>query len=231
VLRLAAFFVLAVALSAVLGHLPLVGPLFRHTGILGVLLSAALLSAVFTRLGERLLSGRKLRAELRSLAAVASAHNQGKIGTLTLARGRPRAALAPLEAATRGEPEVAEWHYRLGLARLAVKDLSAALVSLEACIALEEEHAYGSAVMRRAETLARLGRPGAALEALALFEQNHGPSPEAAFRRGRALDALGRRDEARAAYREVGALARTAARYHQRSAGVWALRALLARIV
>lgn len=230
-LRLLGFFVLAAVLASVLGHVPLIGPLFRHTGLIGILISAALLSALMTRVGARMLSARKLRAELRALGAVGNAYGHGKMGALYLARGRARAALPHLEQAAAGEPEVAEWHYRLGLARLALRELEPALAAFERCAALEEEHAYGAAQMRRAECLQRLGRAQEALDALHVHERNHGPSPEAAYRRGVALRALGRKAEARTAFAEVGELARRAARYQRRAAGLWALRAGLARFV
>lgn len=231
VLRLIVFFVLAVALATVLGYVPFIGPLFRHTGLIGILVAAALLSAIVARVGQRLLTARKLRGELLALGAVGNAHTHGKMGALYLARGRPRAALEHLEQAAEGEPELAEWQYRLGLARLAVRQLEAALAAFERCVTLEEEHAYGAAQMRCAECLQRLGRHEQALDALRTYETNHGPSPEAAFRRGRVLRALGRKREARAAFAEVGELARHAARYQRREAGMWALRAGLARFV
>ena len=229
--RVLGFFVLAVLLASVLGHVPIVGGLFRNTGILGILVASALISAALTRLGDYLMQGRKLRSELRSLEAVGNAHNHGKIGTLYLTRGRARGALGHLEQAARGESEVPEWHYRLGLARLATRDVAGALGAFERCVALEEEHAYGSAMMRRAESLHRLGRHDEALAVLALQERNHGPSPEVAFRRGLALRALRRRAEARAAFDEVGALARRATHYQRRSAALWALRASFVRFV
>jgi tetratricopeptide (TPR) repeat protein len=231
VLRLLGFFVLAVFLASLLGHVPIVGPVFRHTGILGILLAAALLSAVFARIGERLIVARKLRSELRTRAEVGSAHNHGKIGALYVTHGRPQKALAHLEEAVRGEPDVAEWHYRLGLARLSLRDAAGALAALDGCLALDDEHAYGAAQMRRAECLQRLGRAQEALDALALFERNHGPSPEAAFRRGKALRSLGRAAEARASFAEVAELARRATRYQRKSAGLWALRASVARFL
>ena len=107
-LRLVGFFVLAALLAAVLGQVPLIGPLFRHTGLIGILISAALLSVLFTRVGERMLVARKLRSEIRALGEVGNARSHGKMGALYLARGRPRAALEHLEEAARGEPEVAE---------------------------------------------------------------------------------------------------------------------------
>lgn len=230
-LRLVGFFVLAFLLASVLGHVPVIGPVFRHTGIIGILLSAALLSALFTRVGGRLLQARKLRSEVRALGEVGNARGHGKIGALYLARGRPRTALQHLVEAARGEPELAEWHYRLGLARLATRDAAGALADFERCVAREEEHAYGAAQMRRAECLQRIGRAQEALEALALFERNHGPSPESFYRRGQALRSLGKKREARAAFAAVAALARNATRYQKREAGWWALRASLAKLV
>ncbi|HEX6884082.1 MAG TPA: tetratricopeptide repeat protein [Planctomycetota bacterium] len=228
-MRLVAFFALAFVLASVLGHLPLIGPLFRGTGILGLFLAAGLASALLTSVGARLVAARRLRSELAALGAVDSPRNRGKMGSLYLMRGRPRAAVAPLEEAARGEPEVAEWHYRLGLARLAIGALEPALAAFEHCVTLEEEHAYGAAMLRRAECLARLGRMEEALAVLATFERNHGPSPESAYRRGRAARALGRKAEARAAFAEAVELARRATRYQRRAASGWALRASVAR--
>jgi tetratricopeptide (TPR) repeat protein len=230
VLKLIGFFVLALVLASVLGHVPVIGPVFRHGGIFSILITAALLSFVLTRASQHLLSARRLKSELRALEAVGNAYNHGKIGALYLARKRPRKAREHLALAAEGEPELAEWHYRLGLAELALGDHAAALAALERCLALDEEHAYGAASMRRAECLLALGRPEEALDALGVFERNHGPSPEHAFRRGRALRALGRRDEARRAFSEVGELARRATRYQRREAAWWALRAQLARL-
>lgn len=230
-LRLVGFFALTLLLTSVLGHAPIIGPLFARTGILGILLTGLLLSAALTAFGTRLVAGRKLRSEVRVLSQVGSAYNHGKIGAAYLARGRARGALEHLERATEGEPEVAEWHYRLGLARIATGDPAGALEALDRCLAREEEHAYGQALMRKAECLLRLGQAEDSLAALALLERNHGPSPETAYRRGKALRALGRRGEARAAFGEVGDLARRATRYQRRDATLWALRAALARFV
>lgn len=228
-LRLVAFFVLVLVLVNVLGYVPIVGPLFARTGLLGILLASFLLSAVFTRVGAALLQGRRLRAELDRLAAVDSAHNHGKRGSLYLAHGRPRRAVEALEKAVLGEPEVAEWGYRLGLARLAAGDPAGAAEALERCAAIDEEHAYGAAQLALARARVGLGRHEAALEALAIFERNHGPSPESAYRRARSLARLGRREEASAAHREVGRLAARATRYQRREAAGWALRSALVR--
>jgi tetratricopeptide (TPR) repeat protein len=229
-LRVLGFFLLAVLLAALLGHVPVIGPLFRHTGVFGLFAAAALLSYGATKWGERVLQARKLEAEVRALGALDNARNQGKLGTLFLLRGRARKALAPLTAAAAGEPEVAEWHYRLGLARLELGDVTEALTAFERCVALEEEHAYGNALLRRAECLQRLGRPADALGALEQHERNHGESPEGSFRRGRALAGLGRKPEARRAFERVVELAAKATRYQRAAATGWALKARLARL-
>ena len=51
-LRLIAFFALALFLAQFLGHLPVVGPLFAHTGIFGVWITALGLSYLATRYGD-----------------------------------------------------------------------------------------------------------------------------------------------------------------------------------
>jgi tetratricopeptide (TPR) repeat protein len=230
VLRVLGFFLLAMLLASVLRHVPLIGPVFAGTGVFGIFLSAALLSFAFARYGERLFTARKLKNEIRALGAVESAHNQGKLGSLLLARGRARKALVPLENAVAGEPDVAEWHYRLGLARLELGDAAGALDAFERCVACEEEHAYGSAMLRRAECLQRLGRAAEALAVLDTHERNHGEGPEASFRRGRALSSLKRRSEARAAFDRAIELAARATRYQKAAATGWAVRARVARM-
>jgi len=227
-LRLAAFFALAYLLALGLGALPIVGPFFRATGCLGIWIAAMLLSWGVTWWGERAVRMRRDRSTIRQLGEVENPSNLGKIGSLYLAQGRPRRALEPLERATEGEPDVAEWHYRLGQARLALRRVEEAVAALRAAVALDEEHAYGGAQLRLAEALSRSGEEAQALEALAVFERNHGPNPESAFRRGKALARLGRRDEARAAWREVGELASRAVRYQRREGFGWQLRAWLA---
>ena len=91
--------------------------------------------------------------------------------------------------------------------------------------AIDEEHAYGAALLSLAGAYERRGEHQASLEALERVERNHGPSPESAYRRGRALAALGRREQARAALAEVSSLAKSAARYQARDGQAWALRA------
>jgi len=230
-LRLLGFFVLVLVARFVLGYVPVVGGFLRATGFFGLWITAILVGFGLSQLGTLFLRRRRDRANMRALAAVDSPHNHGKLGALLLAQGRLRRALVHLEAAAAGEAEVAEWHYRLGATRLALGRPAEALPELERAVEIDEEHAYGAALMRLAEARAATGAQAEALADFERLERNHGPSPESAFRRGAALKALGRKDEARSAFAEVAELARHAARYQRREAGLWVVRARIASLV
>ena len=227
-LRLVAFFVVAFVLARFLAHVPVIGGFFRYTGIFGVWITAMLLSFAITKYGQRAVLMPRDAARVRELTTVDTPTNQGKLGALLLSRGRARKALAPLEAAIAGEPEVPEWHYRLGCARLALGDREAAITSLRRTVELDEEYAYGAAQMRLAEALMEAKQNEEAGAVLATFERNHGPSPESAYRRGLTHKLAGERDEARRAFDEVAGLAQQAARYQRTSAGMWSMKAKLA---
>lgn len=227
-LRFVLFLAGALVLSRILSTLPVVGGIFGH-GLLGLWITALLLSFALTRLGTFALRRRRESAELRRLGAVDSPHNHGKLGSFLLAQGRHARALPHLQEAVRGEPEVAEWHYRLGCALLAAGEPRAAAEALWRAVGLEEEHAFGAAQLRLAEALLAAKHPEAAREALLTFERNHGPSPESAYRRAVAARALGRADEAAGALAELEALARQAPRYQRAEAERWRWRGRLAR--
>jgi len=228
VLRLLGFFAVVIVLTTFLGHLPLVGPLFARTGIFGIWISAMLLGWAISAWGSRAVRTRRDRSVQRELEAVDSPRNRGKLGTLMLAQGRVARALEHLDAAVEGEPEVAEWRWRRGLARMRARRWEEAAADLASVVGQDEEYAYGQAMMRLAEVRSLLGRDEEALGALDVVARNHGPSPEEAYRRGVALKALGRRDEARASFERVHALARESARFRRREAAGWRLRALVA---
>ena len=223
------FFGLAWVLMSVLRGLPGIGFLFR--GFFAFWFVLIGLSLVLERTTRALSTRRKLESEVRSLGNVESPHNQGKLGSLLLAKGRSRRALEHLERAAAGEPQVAEWHYRLGRALLEERRPEQAVAALERAEALDPEHAYGGVQLSLAEGHQALGQAEQALQHLLTFERNHGPNPESAFRRGQALRAAGQREQARAAFSEVGALARSGPRYQSRDHAKWSLRALLARLV
>jgi len=227
-LRVLAFFLVVIVLSSVIRQLPVIGPIFAGLHFLGFWLVAILLGWGLTRFGEVALVRRRDGAEVRRLLAVDTPHNRGKLGSLFLGQGRARKALGHLEVAMAGEPGVAEWAYRAGCAHLSLGELEEAEAALVRATELDEEYAYGGALMRLAETRSRLGRHEEALELLLRQEQNHGPSPENAYRRGLAQKKLGRREEAGASFAEVVRLAGEAARYKKHEAGLWAVRARLA---
>jgi tetratricopeptide (TPR) repeat protein len=230
VLRLAGFFALVFAVLVVLRQVPFVGAVFRIP-FLGFWGAALLVSGGLAWVAERGLRGRRMRAQIRSLGAVDTPHNQGKLGSLLLAGGRARAAVEPLRRAAQGDPEIAEWWYRLGTALLAAGRPAEAVEPLERALALEEEHAYGQVLLRLAEAQLARGDAEASLAALERFERNHGPGPEWAYRRGRALARLRRRAEARASFRRAGELASQAVGFQKQGARAWAFKAFLASIV
>ncbi|HVS19080.1 MAG TPA: tetratricopeptide repeat protein [Planctomycetota bacterium] len=227
--RLAGFCLSVFVLVALLRALPGLGGWFG--GFWSFWLVAIALGYALTRAGVRLNARRRLGGQMRALRDVDSAHNQGKLGALLLAHGSVGRALPHLERAAAGEPDVPEWSYRLGQALTARGRAREAVAALERAAALDEEHAYGGVQLALAAAREADGDQAGALEAVAIFERNHGPSPESAYRRGRALRALGRRDEARAAFDEVGDLARRAAAFQRSRTRPWALRAWLARLV
>ena len=132
-----------------------------------------------------------------------------------LSSGRARQALPYLERAVEGEPDSAEWRYRLGCALLESARPEAAVDALRATVAMDEEYAYGAVQLRLSEAHLGLGEAEAALAALDTFDRNHGPNPESAYRRGQALRAAGRRDEARESFAAVADLASRGARFQR----------------
>ena len=97
----------------VLRHLPFVGGLFRIP-LLGFYLAAVVVAVLASRYAAYALDRRKQRDLVRKLGAVDTPHNQGKLGQLLESQGHHRKAIPLLERAAAGEPEVADWHFRLG---------------------------------------------------------------------------------------------------------------------
>lgn len=228
-MRFLGFFVLVFAALLVLREVPVVGAIFRIP-LLGFYFAALLTSAVVARLGSELVARRKRNEELRRLGEVDTPHQRGKLGRLLELSGSPRQALAPLEEAAAAEPEEVEWWYRLGRARLAVRQHGEALEALGRARELDEEHGYGELLLTLAEASRRSGAGADALEALARFETLFAPTPESAFRRGQVLSGLGRRPEARAAFTEVGELAAEQPKYQRSEGRRWAAKAVFARL-
>lgn len=194
-------------------------------------MTAILVSVLASKAGVALLARRKLESEMRALGNVDSPHNQGKLGSLLLAHGRAARALPHLERAVAGEPESAEWKYRLGRALIELRRPEEAIAPLEGAAAIDEEHAYGGVQLALSQARLDAGDPQGALTALEVFERNHGENPESAYRRGLAHRAADRKDEARAQFARVPELARQGARFQRDEHRRWVLRAFFARLV
>ena len=229
-LRLVGFFLLVLVALHVLRLIPIVGPIF-DIPILGFWGAAILISVAASRWATFALDRRRISRRIRDLGHVDTPHNQGKLGSLYVAGRRYRAAIAPLERAVAGEPDVAEWKYRLGIALLELRRPREAVAALEAAAAIDEEHAYGLVLMRLAQAKLAAGDAAGAIEALDRRDRNHGPDAESAYRRGKAMKALGKRDEAQASFREASKLAGSAARFQRGAARKWAALAVLARVI
>lgn len=229
-LRLVAFFLATLVVLHLLRGVPVIGRIF-DVPILGFWGAAILVAFVASRWGDRLVRRGIRRRRVADLGQVDTPHNQGKLGALLLASGDARGARAPLERAVLGEPDVLEWRYRLGLARAQSGDCGGAADALRSVVEREPEFAYGAAQLALANALVRCGRREEALGALDAFERNHGPSAESSYRRGALLKAVGRKDEARAAFDAAVELSRRAVRFQKNRAAWWGLRARLARLV
>ncbi len=213
-MRLVGYFALVFAVLFVLREVPVLGDLFRIP-FLGFIVASALVSAGVSWFTVHAVDGRRARAMVSRMGAVDTPHNQGKLGSFVLAQGRPRKAIPHLERAVAGEADSAEWNYRLGCAYLAVGRKSDAAAMLQNSTRLAPAHAFGAPWLRLSEALLGTGAAEGALAAIGHFEREHGPSPESAYRRGLALGALGRREQAKAAFAEVGELGARAARFQK----------------
>jgi tetratricopeptide (TPR) repeat protein len=229
VLRLLGFFVVVLLVLNVARHLPLVGGLFQIP-LFGFWLAAILVSAVGSKFAGNWVDRRKERSLERQLGEVDTPHNLGKLGSLLLAQGRHARALGYLGRAINGEPDVAEWRYRAGCALLGLGRPEEAVDVLIHCMKINEGHAYGQVLLRLGQAYQGAGQAAEALEILERYDVNHGPCPESAYRRGLALKALGRGEEARAALSSVGELVKQAPAYQRRGTWPWVARAGWARI-
>jgi tetratricopeptide (TPR) repeat protein len=221
------FFVAALLVAGGLRHVPGFGSLFQ--GIWGFWIAVILVSAAASWLSARWIDRTRLGRRRRELGLVETAHNQGKLGTLLLQHGRPRAAIAVLERAVAGEPDLAEWHYRLGSALRACGEPARAAQELERALALAPAHAWGEVAIELALARRTQGDDPGALQALDAHDREHGESVRSAYLRGAALRRLGRAEEARAAFRAVGLLAHRLPAFSRRGTLRWRVRAALLR--
>ena len=225
-LRLLGYFALVFLTVFVLRYIPWIGGLFRIP-FLGFMLAAAIVSIGLAKVGTLAVDSRRAKNLERSLGAVETPHNQGKLGCLLLSQGRARKALPLLERAVAGDSGAGEWSYRLGLAYLAVNRAPDAARTLERAAEIDEERAYGAVLLRLSEARLAAGEAAGALDAVARFERNHGHNPESAYRRGLALRSLGKPAEAKSAFSEVARLAAQSARFQKSAQRAYVFRAWL----
>ena len=221
--RFLAYFFLVFVAMAVLRQLPVLGGVFRIP-LLGFFLAAVVVSAVVAKGGEALARRAKLQRQLRELGEVDTPQRRGKLGRLLLQHNRPAAAVEHLRAAIAADPELVDWHYRLGMALLQAGDREGALESLLRARDLDEGFAYGGVLLQLSEAARVTGDLELALGSLERFEVLEGPNPEQAYRKGRVYRALGRPEEARATFDSIPALVKQVPGYQKTEARAWALR-------
>jgi tetratricopeptide (TPR) repeat protein len=222
----AVLFLLAVAIvHFTLPVIPVLGRPLARVPVLSLLASAMLVGFLARLLESRLEANRRDRARLRELGAADTPGMRGKLGAALLDRGRAAQAVEHLEAARAAEPTRREWAYRLAQALAQSGRTDRARDELEALVALDEEYAFGAALLSLSGMRLVAGEARAALEAADRAERNHGPSPESSCRRGEALVALDRGDEAAAAFTRARELYDALPSYQRPAARSWVRRA------
>lgn len=228
-MRFLAYFFLVFVTLFVLRQLPLVGGLFQIP-LVGFFLAAMVVSALVARGGQVMTNRAHAKRQMRELGEVDTPQRRGKLGRLLLQNGRAREAVDHLRAACDADEETVDWPYRLGVALLESGEAEEATMWLNKAREMDEGFAYGGVLLKLSEAALALGDFEAALEALERYEVFQGPSPEQAFRRGRVLKAMGRREEAKASLESVTQLAARAPKYQRAEARAWAARAFWAKL-
>ena len=230
--RMILFFVVTLVvlglLRDLLGGVPVIGPLLRIP-LLSFWLVAAALSAGSSALASRAVERRRERVWRESLGPADTPYAQGKLGAYLVSRGQARRALPLVEAAAAAEPDRVEWSLALGRAREALGMTAEAVTAYRASLALDPEAGYGAASLGAARCALEEDRPEDAFDQLVAFERAHGPSPESAWLRGRAHAARGDKERARAAWKEVGPLAKALPPRERATGRAFAWRARWAR--
>jgi|GEM_PF-1110489 len=185
--------------------------------LLGFLVSLAIVSTLWRTVGERMVVARRRRSQIEGLGRVDTPHMRGKLGAALMDNGRARAAREPLEEAAAGEPEVAEWRWRLARLAADAGETARALELVRSVTGEDEEYAYGRALLLEARLLAATGDSAGAVDACERFARNHGDEPEGLFELGRVHAARGDRDAAKAAFARAATAVSEGARFKRRS--------------
>lgn len=227
-LRLVGYFLTVFAVLWVLRQVPILDRIFGIP-LVGFFLAAILVSLVGARLGAVMADRVKQRRLERELGNVDTPYNRGKLGVLLQKQGRHREALPHLEAALEADPTSDETTYRLALARLGSGDAAGAAATLDALLARDEDFAYGQGLLALSRARLAAGEARAALDAVERHDRSLGPTPESAYRRGKALRGIGDRGAAARAFASIGGISGDLPAYQKREAAGWWLRAQLAR--
>ena len=149
-----------------------------------------------------------------------------QLAMLHLHANAPRRAAAVLELAKARSAD-AETLYLLGFARLRSGDPTAALVDLDAAVALDDKIRYGDAHLARGTALLKLNRTDEAAAALTRFVAINTSSIEGHVRMAQVERARGNTAAARAARKEALDTWRVLPGFRKRGQRLWWARALL----
>ena len=164
----------------------------RHPGALVVVVIALVLRrwlpdpVLFFRYLARVSS---LRGQIAANPQNAAAKRE--LAMIFLRKRRPRQAVPLVEQALERDPESAELHFLLGVARLESGDPERALESFGETVRLEEKHAYGEAYLRAGDAFLALGKLEQATQALSRYLEINRSSIEGMVKRARVLRRAG----------------------------------------
>jgi tetratricopeptide (TPR) repeat protein len=116
----------------------------------------------------------------------------------------------------------ADVHFELGLCRLKLGKLEDGRRLMEQALELNPRVRYGEPYFRLAEALAP-SSPAEAVHCIERFREVQSSSCEAYYRLGRLYEAMGRKEDAKAAYREVRVVYRSLPAYSRRLQRRWAV--------
>lgn len=180
------------------------------------------LGSEFGRLGEGLRSGQSYRRMLE--AAAINPHDgdaQYQLGLIHQQRRQYTEAVRRFEAAVAIDPTETDAHYQLGRIYHEQGRLTEAVSHLETALRQDEKHSSSEAHRELGAVYLAEGRTADAERELALFTSRREYDPEGLYYSGRTLEALGRDEDARDAYRRAIDAARTAPRYRRRELAKW----------
>jgi len=165
---------------------------------------------------------------LKQELAVNPHHTSGKLelARLLLEKGRYHEAMPYLQSALEKMPDTPEVRYELGLCRLKLGDLEQGEQEITGALEQNPKVRYGEPYLRLAEAFSRKDTTKA-LHYLEQFQKIQYSSCEAFYRLGKLYQQLGRRSEARQAFKEAVEIYRGLPKYKRRTERRWALLAAL----